>query len=341
MKTPLRTLPLLAVATLLACSGSSGGIKTAADFAAALDAVMVSKLTACRPGTAAYEDLLVKIVLGTDPARIAANANVGYDAAAGSRCLDGLSSLTCAQLDAAPLSADCFLAFQGKVPAGGTCVMAKGFDCASGICTFNSAACDQPGTCAATGNVGDACTSTACRSGLSCTSGICTDPKTPVPPVAPAGGSCATAVCPDTQYCDTASSICTDRLADGGSCASDTQCRIGSKCSPSSVCTHVPVVGDACTVGTYGCPIGAYCSAAGRCTSDPGIGGACGALSGSDPVYCIEGWCDTGTGTTGTCAAFEALGASCSATAPYQCGLYAGCDATSSTCVPNYCGPVM
>ena len=331
-----RRISVLVLAALCACgSASRGAPSTAADFVAALAEDVTAQLVSCGSWTPTAASDWLAAVYGLDPARLRANTAIGYDAATGRACLDAVARRTCNQAALEPTGPPlaCLGALVGTVPLGGSCTSTSGYDCASfGWCRFD--ACNVPGTCMASDHaLGASCAGIMdCARGLTCQGGQCQPAPLP-PPVAPAGGGCLAAACPDVQYCDW-SATCAARVPEGGVCdAAGPPCAWGTDCSSGRCARHLQG-GDSCAAAPGSCPVGTFCAAFGACQAWPVVGQPCGDLPGTSGVSCARGWCDAAAGAAGSCAPYQVIGAPCTP-ASQECGPDGTC--ATGACEPTFC----
>ncbi|HZN94100.1 MAG TPA: Dickkopf N-terminal cysteine-rich domain-containing protein [Myxococcales bacterium] len=155
------------------------------------------------------------------------------------------------------------------------------------------------------------------------------------PLFAPPGGACnvgddltaaglpPTPICPETEYCDTAQSLCVPRRGDGAPCSGDGECAAGTRCLTTTGAGACTAYSD--TEGS--CGVDADCKNLLTCR---GTGGHCrtqwlldgeSSCSTSRPTAqatrpCAEGYCDR-TGTVPACRPLLADGELCGG--PEEC----------------------
>jgi hypothetical protein len=329
--TPRRLASSAAALVLAAGCSRPAAVATAAEHAQGVIDLMGAKAEACG---GAFEKASMAFSVETQggfaPALIAANPNIGLDAGASDRCRAAIAAMPCDALRYPGIPGDCFLALVGQVAPGGACTSSAGFDCLDGTCE-HPAGCGLPGTCQAAATLEQSCESVLCKAGYACDGLHC---QAITIPVAPAGGACQTALCPDTQYCG-ASRTCLDRLADGATCSSIGSCLFASECVTGR-CTPARRAGSPCLIGSTQCPGHQRCGPGGTCQPPSALGQPCAAAGGLDLSACAAGFCETSSGTLGTCRAFKPLGAGCTP-GTLECGYHAECG-PAGTCAANYCG---
>jgi hypothetical protein len=183
------------------------------------------------------------------------------------------SQLTVAQLDAcsaARMANNCDTVvdvphecvFQGTLPADASC--GSNAQCASGFCAFPLSASAAPdagapggcGTCVAPAPVGAPCPYNICVPNAACTAplmGPAAVPHVcmaaPNPPVVGVGADCSQATCAGDLVC-TAQNVCAAGAAEGGSCTTDGDCKLGLFCK-AAVCSVPAGSGGSCDSRRY------------------------------------------------------------------------------------------
>jgi hypothetical protein len=355
-----RAISIVATLTagLLAGCGSSSADKGPANAGALCEAYsssLASKLSACTSGSMpeAYVDLMISSLLDCQTFQSAQDAGrVTFDQAKAKACLDIIGAKTCAQFIAsfAIFPAECADAVAPKVPAGGTCYSAVGYECVAGWCSFSGTACYSGGSCVTSATLGQSCASPArCAQGLTCNTSLVCETQ-PVTTILAAGGNCSAmgTVCGDGLVCDSsvAPRLCVARRAAGADCSGtwSTACLAGLRCDPgSSLCVTPPKLGEACVPGTLSCAGNAYCGAGNKCAASPAIGGDCTPVMG-ELVLCQGSWCapPVAPSTTPKCTAYASPGTACDTSNMLQCGIGYECNpidtGTVGTCGRNFCG---
>ena len=167
--------------------------------------------------------------------------------------------------------------YNGKLPAGATCALARG-NCRNGYFCGSNLKC-IPKLKAGTACINDG----ACADG-DCYGGVCLTKNGKIP----AGATCALArgSCEDGHFC-AASLTCKKKLSPGSACLTDGACASGDCFG--GVCLRpdgkIPV-GSTCALARGSCQDGAFCAVDAKCQWKKGKGGAC--LSGS---VCRSGSC--------------------------------------------------
>jgi len=151
-----------------------------------------------------------------------------------------------------------------------------------------------------------ACDVPACT--MACCTGTCARDTAPARD-AKLGGSCETASCDASLFCDDATTTCVALLPADAFCVSPDECAFGLDCVFIGICAALPAPGDACTGACR--DEGTTCSAASRTCVEVALGGeACTTSADCSVVY----RCDA----TKHCSAGPALGATC--TVAQRCG---------------------
>ena len=236
---------------------------------------------------------------------------VGYLGATGSSytpgkiitCGKAYSTMTCTDFFSGPTPSECSLA--GTIIGGKAC--GANAQCTSGFCVLDVAA--TCGTCAPAVSPGGACIKGQCPEDLNCigatttTAGLCQKPGK-------LGDTCSSSV-----PCSVAFSCF------GGKCV--TPAAAGTTCDASSTTAADCALLD----GLYCDPTAKLCKVFGQAKA----GESCGAIPSASYAVCISsGFCKLSGGTTGTCMASAADGATCDTTAGPKCMSPAGC--LSSVC---------
>jgi hypothetical protein len=238
---------------------------------------------------------------------------IAFDGAAASSCLDALSASACdlSGLLSAASNNSCQNVVKGLVPNGGACK--SPLECQDGYCE-GSTSPGCAGTCHAFAATGAACGTGAvtCRRSDICTNSICVAR-------AAQGGACASSSdCSDGLFCN--NHICQTASAEGGPCtgggfASD--CQAGLYCDrsvTSPVCKKRIDTGGACTSSGQ-CRDGLACSTQNVCQTIADVGQSCSTSA------CAE---DASCDATATCKLGGQLGSDCASS---SCGLNLYCDA--------------
>jgi hypothetical protein len=264
----------MALATLVACAGSTTGDATQA--APVPESQLMDRMVAayCEGlGVCCQSRGLAFSATGCDAGLREANAGSAsicepgttYDAQAAGTCLEQAQSYiaSCGSAGTPP-PAVCNRMCVGTLPVGAACQSTE--QCAQPAsgqvdCSFTTSA---QGTCtpAVRGQLGE-----SCRASCSL-SGDCTY-RTPVP-IGGDAGVPGNALCyaEDGLYC-ASDSICQRLGGVGGACEGLDTCMSGAYCGTAGVCEAKKAAGAACT--TYDECLGGCDSATGRCVGDNGL----------------------------------------------------------------------
>lgn len=239
---------------------------------------------------------------------------INYDGVALRRCLQKLVSVPCVDDEEGSqgwelffqVDEDCRAAFRGLVAVGDECETSM--DCASGWCRD-----ECPGHCAATGEVGSACSEAApCAPHLGCVAGVCG-------PLPVADQPCAL-----ESYAEISTGLCAPGLL----------------CDDSLTCRDYPRAGEACARRNWGYPVcegRSFCNEAGTCIARGELGDACEFSDGCrSEFWCVSGTCATRIPEGGDCSAHEGcdVGLRCLSTGVCGKPLAAGspCDEETDDC---------
>jgi hypothetical protein len=342
----------LTVALLAGC-GSSAADKGPAGAGALCQAYttsLTSKLSAC--GVTSLPDAVlgtyVSALFDCQGFQAAQDAGrVAFDQAKARACLETVAPMTCTELleSGHLFPTVCADAVAPKVPVGGACYSALGYECVAGSCEISSTACFTGSTCAPFATLGQSCATATCGPGLRCDlASVCE--VAPTIAILGAGGDCApsSTVCNDGLYCATGTNLCMAQKAVGAACAVPEECRHGTYCAAgTAICTAWLKLGDTCVRGEHRCGGNTYCGASNKCLASPVLGGDCTPFSG-ELIFCQDSWCAAPVppSTTPVCTASAAPGAACNTANTLQCGIGYVCNAigtgTAGTCGRSFCG---
>ena len=289
---------------------------------------------------AGFSDDVVTALCTSLAAKVTAGS-IHYDGSQLAPCISAAQSIGCVLRNPVEPAA-CRMLFTGTVAAGGPCDLTP--ECASGgTCQLShdgmgNAIC--PGVCVARAAAGAPCTTASdCQSGLTCPGTVCADQPVAV------GGTCASSGdCASSAYCSfaggTGPGMCQPLIADGQPCLGNEkyQCMPGSGCTGGSpsVCTPLVADGGMCT-GDTSCKSQACIKNVCQTLTTVGLGQPCGVITGGI-AFCNQGFCQmTGTGHSGTCTAYIAVGGACSPSQVGACTPESSCSVTTNTCVAS-CG---
>jgi hypothetical protein len=310
---------LLALALVIGCSGSGGGIDSkdySADAQTALCAYEVrcglfANTTDCDEYFTVNSDATFQAEL--------AKGIVHYDGSKAEECFNDLRDAPCDQtsMEARSQPSACVDAITGTVATGGMCVHNE--ECQSEKCAKANTAgdCDS-GTCEASealGKLGDACATRNCDPAFVCdNTKVCANLYT-------VGMPCTYSTdCAYGLACDASPGFCRTAPKIGEACPDKICAELGAYCSTAGTCTALGLAGSACNAGQQCSEFYPCNTMTGMCTANPTLGQAC-------TSECSDGsFCNT---TTHLCAAPLPNGSVCESDS--QC-TSADCDTTSGLC---------
>ena len=225
------------------------------------------------------------------------------------QCGDAIGAMSCDQFLGRPQVAGC-MPHGGTVANGGSCN--SSWQCASGLCDAEGAAA-MCGSCIVPISVGGFCSaSTSCANPLVCLpTAPNADTSVCVAPVAIGDGCSNSQVCPANAYCNRSVNKCTKLPSAGAACnPSDV-----IVCDPAGPLAFCDATTSTCVAANVALP-GASCDASSASVTCVGI--------------CIAD--ADASASTGTCRAFVAAGATCTAT---------DFCAPGTTCLNGVCGSVV
>lgn len=331
----------LVMALLAGCGGGGGGgnldggaagVKTAAEFEAALQAANCVYLAKCGSIGASEEKQCEADAIASatnfPPAYTRVEAvdakRLAFDAAAAQKCIDTVRTTGCTIDQYFAASDLCEAAFKPLVMPGGAC--RADAECDGGWCDMGKVQTEGcAGRCTANTATGDACT--------------------------PGDSHCG-----DLAFCDSTSKKCTARAAAGMPCGGTRpRCQFNLYCKgymagqngmadTPGTCQPPFAVGEACLEAFFGntnCTPGLFCDSSKSpavCAKRLGAGAECESLSACDDGQTCVGLDvdDMGNVTAkGRCGPFLDVGKTCADPKVYETGCpYSGtCDAMTKQCV--------
>jgi hypothetical protein len=342
-------LSAAATAGLIASCGNardgSTGYSAGANFCQQWVDAIIAQATRCT-GTA---DVVVQALVARfnpclDVEASLATGHMSFDPSFTQACLAETTALPCSRALASASS--CAKVYPGAVALGGACLplnFAALDECQHGAACAMGELC--PGTCLATGQLGDACggpTAKGCDPSLQCDQTLmkCVSPEGQMAAV------CTGATCAFGRLCEAfsgpvdlyemgATGTCEDPPASGPCVFNDDCSNHCAGASPPDVigmCTPWKMLGESCTPGAKECAPGEYCGVDAQCVILPSLGESCLGNAG-EGTDCLDGYCD------GTCVPFLKPGDPCvvagdSLLPPDPCGGF------RSECQSGYCAAV-